>query len=279
MRQYRRFLAAFLFLSTAINFSVTPLFAQVKSFQSYLNKLVVPAAMPSDGTLTAVSADSLDNTSDLRAIQTELDTYVKSLKADNSTPISNSSKSFGKRKTAPPKGKTRDSLAAGGGQTEMMASPFSGVNPDSCLALAKELQQLRNTYDASYKAITYAYNYRVHIAIEQSNRLQQKEPCGTDRNCFRNHQSLYNKDLSSSSKDRISSNLSLLSSQIQQLLPLIKQIDVIVPKQFPTTASAQTKRIVNGLIENSKDILSTITEQLKLQRIFVAEYSKLIKQS
>src|SRR5689334_20911850 len=179
MRQYRRFIAAFLFLSTAINFSVTPLFAQVKSFESYLNKLVVPTAMPSDGALTGVSADSLDNTSDLRAIQNQLDTYVKSLRGDNSsTPNANTSKSFGKRKTAPPKGKTRDSVVSNGNDDQMLATSFSGVNPDSCLALAKNLQELKNTYDASYKAITDVYNYHVHVAIEQSNRLQQKEPCG-----------------------------------------------------------------------------------------------------
>ncbi|HET9137369.1 MAG TPA: hypothetical protein VFO76_12085 [Candidatus Kapabacteria bacterium] len=279
MRQYQRFIAAFLFLSTAINFSVTPLFAQVKSFESYLNKLVVPTAMPADGALTTVSADSLDTTLDLRSLQNELDTYVKSLRADNSGPNANSSKNFGKQKTAPPKGKTRDSVVSNGNDDQMLATVFSGVNPDSCLALAKSLQELRNTYDASYKAITDVYNYHVHVAIEQSNRLQQKEPCGNDQNCFKTHQATYHKDLSSASKDRITSNLSLLSSQLQQLRPLLQKIDVVIPKQFPVTASAQTKRIINGLIENSKDILSAITEQLKLQRIFVAEYSKLIKAS
>lgn len=278
MRQYNRFLATFLFLSTAINFSVTPLFAQVKSFESYLNKLTVPAAMPSDGALTGISADSLDNVSDLRSFQNQLDAYVLTLKADNSWAKTDPSKGSVKLKGAPPKSKTRDSLV-GNVNPDQKTIIFSGVNPDSCLALAKNLQELRNTYDASYKAITDLYNYRVRVAIEQSNRLQQKEPCGTDQNCFHTHKALYHKELSTASKDRIGSNLSLLASQLQQLRPLMKQIDIIVPKQFPMTASAQTKRIVTGLIENSRNILGTITEQLKLQRIFVAEYSKLIKQS
>ncbi len=250
--------------------------AQIKSFSSYLEKLPDAGSLPSDAILETTSPDSLEKSQEIHQLEAQLENYVRLLRGEftavrndasqaNAVAVSNTQSGNIRQQSDPP---PSELIATAQGE---LKDPVA----DTLLALAKTLQELKIAFDASYKAITDVHIYRTNVANAVSNQLQKTEPCNADPDCITKHRKARNHDLSEAGKDRIIYNLSLVASQIRQLKPLLAKIDVALPKPFPKAAKAKAMAI--SLSENARNILIAVSEQIKLQRIFIAECAKLMQ--
>ncbi len=252
----------------------------VRSFGAYLKRLPPPSSVPDDGFLQRTNPDLIDASSDIDSFEGQLQTYLVLLQGDNllhrnktdqqATAIGNY---ISKQKAVKQSHPAETPIV-----TAQALSPKNIVSDDSCLAIANQLQVIEKNFNASYQAIEEAYNYYISVAYERWRAERTLHPCRADPECIATQTSHRNANVISAAKTRINSYASVITAQLRQLLPTIETVDNVMPKKIMSVASPDTRSILKATSTNARNILLTLSERIKLNRIYIANCAKLAQE-
>src|SRR5579883_2779017 len=166
------------------------------------------------------------------------------------------------------------------GNATVQSVPTTTITPiDTVLRLAHAIDLISRAVERSYINSDNIYSDKVNTANEHMRALQMKEPCGSDTKCFKRHRRAYDLELAEAEKSRITAASSIITSEVTELLGTMRSLDELLPKTLMTVRDIEFRKALSETIIIASNILTDITEHIKISRIGISNCAKLLREA